>query len=76
MPEDLNTRYLTIKWLSFIFFILVCSFHLKVRATHLIIPMDEVQKNHLKSYGIAFYALEKKLEVDWLLIYRGVSFAL
>ena len=76
MPEDLNTRYLTIKWLSFIFFILVCSFHLKVRATHLIIPMDEVQKNHLKSYGIAFYALEKKLEVDWLLNYRGGSFAL
>ncbi|MAW65004.1 MAG: asparagine synthetase B [Flavobacteriales bacterium] len=58
------------------FFILVCSFHLKVRATHLIIPMDEVQKNHLKSYGIAFYALEKKIEVDWLLNYRGGSFAL
>ncbi len=76
MPEDLNTRYLTSKWLLFILFILVCSFHLKVRATHLIIPMDEVQKNHLKSYGIAFYALEKKLEVDWLLNYRGGSFAL
>ncbi len=76
MPENLNIRYLTSKWLLFIFFILVCSFHLKVRATHLIIPMDEVQKNHLKSYGIAFYALEKKIEVDWLLNYRGGSFAL
>ncbi|MBK21752.1 MAG: asparagine synthetase B [Flavobacteriales bacterium] len=49
---------------------------IKVNATHLIIPMDEVQKNHLKSYGIAFYALESKLEVDWLLNYRGGSFAL
>lgn len=76
MPENLNIRYLTSKWLLFILFILVCSFHLKVRATHLIIPMDEVQKNHLKSYGIAFYALDKKIEVDWLLNYRGGSFAL
>ncbi len=49
---------------------------IKVNATHLIIPMDDVQKNHLKSYGIAFYALESKLEVDWLLNYRGGSFAL
>ena len=40
------------------------------------IPMDDVQKNHLKSYGIAFYALEKKIEVDWLLNYRGGSFAI
>ena len=38
--------------------------------------MDNVQKNHLKSYGIAFFALEKQLEVDWLLNYRGGSFAL
>ena len=60
----------------FTFFVLICFFHLKLKATHLIIPMDEVQKNHLKSYGIAFYALEKQFEVDWLLNYRGGSFAL
>lgn len=46
------------------------------KATYLMIPMDDVQKNHLKSYGIAFYALEKQIEVDWLLNYRGGSFAL
>ena len=46
------------------------------QATYLFIPMDDSQKNHLKAYGISFYALEKTLEVDWLLNYRGGSFAL
>lgn len=36
--------------------------------------MDETQKDHLKSYGIAFWALEKNVEVKWLLNYRGGSF--
>jgi len=40
----------------------------------LLIPMDETQKNHLKSYGIAYYALERGVEVKWLLNYRGGSF--
>ncbi len=57
-----------------ILIILVAS--LSSKATYLMIPMDDVQKNHLKSYGIAFYTLEKELEVDWLLNYRGGSFAL
>jgi len=64
------------KSIAYIPIILLLLFSIKASATHLIIPMDEVQKNHLKSYGIAFYALESKLEVDWLLNYRGGSFAL
>ena len=36
--------------------------------------MDENQKNHLKSYGLAYFILENELEVDWLLNYRGGSF--
>jgi hypothetical protein len=36
--------------------------------------MDETQKDHLKSYGIAFWVLEKDVEVKWLLNYRGGSF--
>jgi hypothetical protein len=36
--------------------------------------MDEIQKDHLKSYGIAFWVLEKDVEVKWLLNYRGGSF--
>jgi len=40
----------------------------------LLIPMDEGQKNHLKAYGIAFFALTESIEVDWLLNFRGGSF--
>ncbi|MBZ9631157.1 asparagine synthetase B [Salegentibacter sp. LM13S] len=37
--------------------------------------MDEdSQKNHLKAYGITYFALEEELEVRWLLNYRGGSF--
>ena len=47
---------------------------LPARATYLLVPMDEVQKNHLKAYGIAYWALERDVEVTWLLNYRGGSF--
>ena len=43
-------------------------------ADYLLIPMDETQKNHLKAYGIAYWALERDVEVTWLLNYRGGSF--
>ena len=36
--------------------------------------MDETQKDHLKSYGVTFWVLEKNVEVKWLLNYRGGSF--
>lgn len=44
------------------------------RATSILIPMDAVQKNHLKAYGFAYYCLQKDISVDWLLNYRGGSF--
>ncbi|HEY6953237.1 MAG TPA: asparagine synthetase B [Bacteroidota bacterium] len=40
----------------------------------LLIPMDLKQTDHLKSYGIAFWILQRHGEVDWLLNYRGGSF--
>ena len=40
----------------------------------LLIPMDESQQNHIKSYGIAYWVLEQKLPIEWLLNYRGGSF--
>jgi hypothetical protein len=43
-------------------------------ATYILIPMDDVQKNHLKAYGIAFWTLQNDIEVSWLLNYRGGSF--
>ena len=36
--------------------------------------MDENQKNHLKAYGVAFWILQKDIEVDWLLNFKAGSF--
>lgn len=44
------------------------------QAAWVLIPMDDSQKNHLKSYGIAYWVLKKDIEVKWLLNYRGGSF--
>jgi len=41
----------------------------------LLIPMDLAQSNHLKGYGIVYWGLTKGIEWDWLLNYRGGSFA-
>src|SRR6202000_2840863 len=61
----------TLKYLlAFTFLLLAFS----TRAASILIPMDEVQKDHLKSYGIAFWILKNGDEVDWLLNYRGGSF--
>jgi hypothetical protein len=46
----------------------------QAKSIHILIPMDVVQKNHLKSYGITFWVLEQDVEVKWLLNYRGGSF--
>jgi hypothetical protein len=36
--------------------------------------MDMEQKNHLKAYGIVYFAIKKEIDVSWLLNYRGGSF--
>ncbi len=47
------------------------------RAGFLLLPMDELtQKNHLKAYGITYWALDKQYKASWLLNYRGGSFLL
>ncbi len=43
-------------------------------AQHLLVPMDDVQANHLKAYGVTFKALEQGVRSEWLLNYRGGSF--
>lgn len=46
-------------------------------AAKIYIPMDaDNQSNHLKAYGVAYAALTKGLEVDWLLNYQGGSFGI
>ena len=36
---------------------------LQIQAAYLYIPMDDTQKNHLKSYGIAYWILTQDVEV-------------
>ncbi|HEX5130866.1 MAG TPA: asparagine synthetase B [Candidatus Krumholzibacteria bacterium] len=43
-------------------------------ADQILVPMDLKQTNHLKAYGLAYHALAKGYQVDWLLNYRGGSF--
>ena len=52
-------------------FILISSL---VFSQKMLIPMDQSQNDHLKSYGVAFYALTKNINIEWLLNYRGGSF--
>jgi hypothetical protein len=47
----------------------------KIQAATIFIPMDESQKNHLKSYGLTYWVLSKSVTADWLLNYKGGSFA-
>ncbi len=62
--------------MKFIFIIIFCTIFSPLFASYILIPMDETQKDHLKSYGITYWALENGSEVDWLLNYRGGSFLL
>jgi hypothetical protein len=45
-------------------------------AQHLLLPMDDEQRNHLKAYGVTFASLQDGVRAEWLLNYRGGSFLL
>jgi hypothetical protein len=65
MPMKHKNLYLTL-------FLVILSFTLK--ASSILIYMDEDQKNHLKAYGIAYWSIKQQADVSWLLNYRGGSF--
>ena len=44
------------------------------RAAYLLIPMDNTQNNHLKAYGVAYFVLQREVEISWLLNYKGGSY--
>lgn len=58
-------QYLFRLWLTLV---------LPLQAQHLLIPMDFVQSDHLKAYGVAFMSLTRGVNVEWLLNYRSGSF--
>jgi hypothetical protein len=41
-----------------------------------LVPMDETQTDHLRAYGLMYWALARGLHGEWLLNYRGGSFLL
>ena len=71
--SEINKFKKSIRTLVLMLFLFVIS--LPVHSSSLLIPMDaDSQTNHLKAYGITYFALQNKLRVQWLLNYRGGSF--
>ncbi|PZR19748.1 MAG: asparagine synthetase B [Flavobacterium psychrophilum] len=60
-----------------IYIVLLLVMGLSAKASMILLPMDETsQQNHLKAYGITYWALDKSYKANWLLNYRGGSFLL
>ena len=62
---------LCLKHICIIFLILISS---SAFSQKILIPMDLKQTDHLKAYGVAYWTLEKGINVEWLLNYHGGSF--
>jgi len=59
------------KKILFLLLIFITNFSF---ASYILIPMDETQSDHLKSYGVTYWIIQNGLEASWLLNYRGGSF--
>ena len=58
-----------------LFVLLFILFVKSTYASFVYLPMsNDTQKNHLKAYGIVYYALENGLKAKWLLNYDGGAF--
>ena len=66
-------KFFVMKRIAFLFFGLLLAV-LPLRGAYLLIPMDNTQTNHLKAYGVAYFVLEREVEISWLLNYRGGSY--
>lgn len=53
-------------------FLLICI-PLSMLSQKVLIPMDLAQTDHLKAYGLTYWALNKGVQTDWMLNYRGGS---
>lgn len=53
---------------------MVILFSIPAFSQKILIPMDLKQTDHLKAYGVAYWTLEKGINVEWLLNFRGGSF--
>jgi hypothetical protein len=57
-----------------LFFVVLLGY--SAEAARLLLPMDKSQRDHLKAYGIAYFALQQGIEINWMLNYRGGSFSM
>ncbi len=58
-----------------LFIVVFILFSNTIWASFIYVPMsNENQKNHLKAYGIVYYALQNGLKAKWLLNYDGGAF--
>jgi len=65
------------KFKQYSIILILCLLSGFANASSILLPMDaDGQQNHLKAYGITYWALSKSYKVNWLLNYRGGSFLL
>jgi hypothetical protein len=57
-----------------LFFVVLLGY--SAEAARLLLPMNKSQRDHLKAYGIAYFALQQGIEINWMLNYRGGSFSM
>ena len=70
MMKALHSKFLKASFLLLLFFLNLSS----LKASYILINMDDKQTNHLKAYGIAYLSIQKEIDVSWLLNYKGGSF--
>ena len=55
---------------------LILAFGPAAASARVLVPMDKAQADHLRAYGLMYWALEHGIHGEWLLNYRGGSFLL
>jgi len=70
MMKTHHSKFLKASFLLLLFFLNLSS----LKASYILINMDDNQTNHLKAYGIAYLSIQKEIDVSWLLNYKGGSF--
>lgn len=63
----------TIKQIMFAMLMLL-SMQVSFANKYFLVEMDESQTDHLRAYGLAYFALEQSHKVQWLLNFKGGSF--
>lgn len=64
------------RWVAVVMLAMLAHIPKAAVAQHMLLPMDDSQRNHLKAYGVTFLALKTGQKAEWFLNYRGGSFLL